>query len=425
MTQTTTSPPVPPAPVDIPTDVPSAPQSTSRSAASRIEALDLVRLVAIVGMMTTHLLVPLAQGAGGAAWQQALARAGEVLTEGPSATLFAVIGGCSLVLSTRGRLRAGDRRGAVLSGVTRGALVLAIGLLLGYVPTSVIVVLVPFGLGMMLTAPLLLCSDRVLIAIAAVLALVGGPANAALRMHLQVVQDIGNVTPLNLAHPVILVRGLALTGMYPLVTWLPYMLLGVLLMRSMLRAIDAGTARRWSARTLALGAGAALVAYIVSALAKAWARHAGVDPLLISLTGFGGPVKADPWVLLAANPHTGTLTDMVATAGLAVALIGMVTLLLPPQQHLTSVPGRTLRAAGAAPLTVYTGHVLLTGIALILALITSGGLPTAMPWYVGGPWILLAHLLLLAGFGLMLARRGTRGPLEAFVSRTVRRVTEH
>jgi hypothetical protein len=382
---------------------------------SRIEALDLVRFLAIIGMMVTHLLVPLAMADGVAAWERVAARTAEVVFEGSSSTLFAVVGGCSLVLATRSRMAAGDRRGAVLSGVIRGALVTIIGLLVGFVPSSVI------GLGMMLTAPLLLCKDRVLVAIVALSTLVGAPVNNAVRSSSEIVQEIGNVTPLNLLEPVALVRGLALTGMYPLVTWLPYLLVGVLLMRSLLRAMGSGTVRRWSLRALTFGAGASVLAHAVSALAKAWARDVGVEPILVSLTGFGAPLNGDPWALLAGNPHTGTVTDMLATGGLAVALIGLLTLLLPPNRHLTSTPMRALRSAGAAPLTVYTVHVILTGVTTVLFLVLTGGEVSSIPWYAASVGILAIHLVLLVALGALLAHRGTRGPLEALLGRAVSR----
>jgi hypothetical protein len=388
----------------------------------RLEALDLARLLAIVGMMTAHLLVPLAAAPGGSGWQTSAARIASVLTEGTSAALFAVIGGCSLVLASRKRLAAGDRAGAVRSGVTRGALVAAIGLLLGFVPTWVVVVLVPFGLGMMIMAPLLLCSSRILLALAAVLTAGGGWANASVRSHLEVVQEIGNVTPMNVLEPLTLLRGLALTGMYPLVTWLPYLLLGAVLMRSLLRAIDAGGVRRWSWTALAAGGGAAVLAYAVSSATKAWALGQGFDQELLDLHGFGGPLRPDLWMEVLATPHTGTVADMVATAGVSVAVIGLLTLVVPPARRLRGAVPRALRSAGAAPLTVYTIHVLLTGAAMLAAVLLAG--PDAFdsaPWFIAGVGVLLIHLAILLGVGGLLAARGARGPLEALVSRTAGR----
>ncbi|WP_165831677.1 heparan-alpha-glucosaminide N-acetyltransferase domain-containing protein [Brachybacterium endophyticum] len=389
---------------------------------ARIESLDLARLLAILGMMASHLLVPVTMSRGGPAWQMLSARIASVLAEGTSATLFAVIGGCSMVLASRQRLAQGDRVGAVRSAVTRGALVVVIGLALGFVPTWVTVVLVPFGVGMMLTAPLLLCSSRILLAVAALLTAVGGWLNATVRSRLDVVQEIGNVTPLDVAQPFTLLRGLALTGMYPLITWLPFLLLGVVLMRSLLGAITEGRTRRWATIASCIGAGVAALAYGASAVTRSWALGQGVDRMLLDLHGFGAPVRRDPWVQLLASPHTGSIADMVATAGVAVAVIGLLTLMVPPTRQLTRTLPRALRSAGAAPLSIYTLHVLLTGVAMMLALVLAG--PDAFeaaPWYVAGIGILAIHLVIVLGVGALLSARGSRGPLEALVSGIARR----
>src|SRR5699024_7547151 len=79
-----------------------ADQAGARSAlTSRIEALDLVRLPAIVGMMATHLPVPRSMTPEAAGPESAAARIAGVLAEGAASTLFAVVGGCSLVLAAR------------------------------------------------------------------------------------------------------------------------------------------------------------------------------------------------------------------------------------------------------------------------------------------------------------------------------------
>src|SRR5690625_7220426 len=72
-------------------------------------------------MMATHLLVPLSMTPEAAGPESAAARIAGVLAEGTSSTLFAVVGGCSLVLAARTRLLAGDRRRAVRAGGPRGA----------------------------------------------------------------------------------------------------------------------------------------------------------------------------------------------------------------------------------------------------------------------------------------------------------------
>ena len=368
-------------------------------ASDRIEALDLVRLLALIGMMTAHLLAPLALMPDAGGIQGPLARAAHVLTEGPSSTLFAVIGGCSLVLATRRRLERGDRRGAVASVMVRGACVTLIGLLLELLPTSVMVVLVPFGLAMMITAPLLLVPTRLLVPLIAVLAVGGRP----LAQSVPGPVEFGTVTLLSLGEPLTVLRGIVLTGQYPLITWVPYLLLGVVLMRFLLRARQSGRARRAAVHVAASGAVAAVIGYVLPVVA-------------------GALGAATPGAWYRAAPHTGTLGDMLATGGVAVVLIAGAIGLLPPGRHLMGRPARILRSAGAAPLTLYVIHVALTSAALIAAVLLSGGDLTSMPWYVAGLGILAVHLTLTVGLGAMLTARGGRGPLEALLARVGRRV---
>lgn len=374
-------------------------QPAHERAATRIEALDLVRLLAIVGMMTAHLLAPLALVPDADGIQALLAQVAHVLTEGTSSTLFAVIGGCSLVLATRRRLEIGDRRGAVVSVLVRGACVVAIGLLLELLPSSVMVVLVPFGLAMMLTAPLLLVPSRALVAPLVLLAAAGHP----LAQSVPGPVEFGTVTLLSLDDPIGVLRGIILTGQYPLITWVPYLVLGMMLMRRLLHAQQTGQVRCSARRIAAIGVLAALLGHAL--------------PLVARMLGAS---TQGAWYMAA--PHTGTLGDMLATGGVAVALIASAIWLLPPGRHLVRRSARILRSAGAAPLSLYVLHVLLTSVGLIAAVVLSGGELTTMPWYVAGMGVLGVHLLLVVAVGAVLARRGSRGPLEALLARIGRRV---
>lgn len=378
----------------------SSPPGGARTATARIEALDLARLLAILGMMAVHLLAPLALDPASTGIQGHLARAADALAAGSASTLFAVIGGCSLVLATRRPLARGECGRAVASVLVRGACVTLLGLVLELAPTSVMVVLVPFGLSMMLTAPLLLVPSRVLVPLLGVLALGGAPLAAAVPGPV----EFGTVTLLSLDDPVGVLRGLVLTGQYPLITWVPYLLLGIVLMRGLLRAQQHGDPVRSSRQMLLAGA------------VTAAAGHA--LPLLAAALG-----HATPGAWYTAAPHTGTLGDMLATAGLSAAVLGALTWALPAGRQLQSRTARTLRAAGAAPLSIYVGHVLLTTAALLLAVVASGGELTSMPWYVAGVGVLGVHVVLTLALGAVLAARGGRGPLEALVARTVRRLT--
>ena len=384
--------------------------ATTPSPSARIVALDIARFVAIVGMIAVHLVVPATLIDAAPEFDRTAAALAARLAEGNASTLFAVLGGCSIVLASRSALSSGERGRAVLRVVVRGTIVAFFGMILGFVPTSVVVVLVPFGVAMMCAAPFLLLPSGALAGVAVVLALAGGTLNAAVRGSLGIVQDIGSVTPLDLADPVTLLRGLGLTGMYPVVTWLPYMLVGMLLARVLVSSPS--RARLWTIVTA--GAGAFAVAQSVStAVARPAAVAAGLPEEFLSLTGFGAPLRTDWWAQLLATPHTGTLTDMMSTAGVAVAVIGVLAILLPAGSTIPRVLA-PIRAAGAAPLTAYTLHVVLTGIATIPLLL--GTAIDELPWYYAGVGVFALHVVIVVALGALLARLRRRDPLEALVS---------
>lgn len=138
------------------------------------------------------------------------------------------------------------------------------------------------------------------------------------------------------------------------------------------------------------------------------------------LAGVLGATTPGAWYV--ASPHTGTLGDMLATGGVAVALNAVAIGLLPPDRHLVGRLARVLRCAGAAPLSLYVIHVALTSASLITAVLLSGGDLISMPWYVAGLGILAVHLMLTVGLGAGLAARGGRGSLEALLARIGRRL---
>src|SRR5699024_12406029 len=76
---------------------------------ARVEALDLVRLRAVLGMIATHLMVPLATVPTASGVERTMVEVTGTLAEGTTSTLFAVLGGASLVLAARGR----DRKSVV------------------------------------------------------------------------------------------------------------------------------------------------------------------------------------------------------------------------------------------------------------------------------------------------------------------------
>jgi uncharacterized membrane protein YeiB len=144
--------------------------------------------------------------------------------------------------------------------------------------------------------------------------------------------------------------------------------------------------------------GVRLVAEAVLELPVADARDA------ILMNGYGAAQGSEPGWQLVAGPHTGTPADMARTIGIGlvvIALLGLLAASLSPRALRVLEP---LRAAGAAPLTIYVVHVVLVStLALASPELSSG-------W---GAWA--AQLAVAIAIGAVLAVTRSRGPLERLV----------
>ena len=392
---------------------------------SRLVGIDLARFVAVVGMMAAHLMPPSGYP-GHVAW---VSRA----VDGNASTLFAVLGGVSVVLASRSALARGEVAAARWATATRGVLVVLLGATLALGPANVVVVLVYFGVTLVCAVPFLRVRPGWLLGWAASLAVVGPVVNVAVRASLDVESEGGGLSWAELADPVVPLRAVVLTGTYPVVTWLVYLLVGMALAKVLLAAREAGTDRRLLARVLAGGAALLAASLVLSpvvyevagraAALEAYPTLTGAQvDLLAAESGWGAPLDPGWWAFFLQAPHTGAPLDVLRGVGVALVVISAMLLLAG------SLPGWALRvvepvrAAGAAPLTVYTLHVLgvgVTGIA-IEALVQAGGF-TEVPWWYLGPWILAVHVTGALAVGVVLAVLGTRGPLETVVSTASRR----
>ncbi|WP_425844352.1 heparan-alpha-glucosaminide N-acetyltransferase domain-containing protein [Agrococcus sp. TSP3-2-1] len=365
-------------------------------AGTRLVGIDLARLAAVAGMMAAHTVL----------WEEP-APSVVALVDGPPSTLFAVLGGVSVVLAARQRLAAGDRRGAIRSTLARGAVVAVLGVLVAPLATSVFVVLVPFGVSIALAGLLLTLPSWAIAALAAALWAAGGSLAAIARESLpaELVEPEGPGDAL-LAGALDVV----LTGVYPVVTWLAYLLVGMLLARALLEARARGHERRALATVGAVGA--ALIAAAVAAselgvrLVAETVLELPVEALRdsILMNGYGAAQGAEPAWQLVAAPHTGTPADMARTVGIglvAIALLGLLAASLPPAALRVLEP---LRAAGAAPLTIYVVHVVL------LSTLALAEPELSLGW---GAWA--AQLGIAIAIGAILAVTRSRGPLERLV----------
>ena len=367
----------------------------SVSLPNRIIALDLARLLAIVGMMAQHLLYGQPPGVV------------EVVTTGFPSTLFAVLGGISTVVSTRKYRDAGRPRAAMFSVVARGATVAVLGVLLIAAPRFVIVVLLYYGIALMITALFLRARSSIVVSSAVVLAL-GVPQLSAWVAHSD--QTAGPVVGIG--------SYIFLIGPYPVATWVTYMLIGVLVGRTL-----TAKTRPQGARILTLvGAVMFFAGIVADELSRpaviASLRASGMSRSSAELTASsartGSPIDSGWIAVLNGVPHSGTTADVLKTAG--AALIVIAVMLFLTLRFTTTTPAflRPLVAAGAAPLTIYTLHVLVTTIASIV----SGDKFLSDPaWWELGPYALGLHIAGALAVGIVLLAWRRKGPLETLVSK--------
>lgn len=384
--------------------------------------IDFARFLAIVGMFCAHLLPP-AGMPGHIPWLS-------TVVDGNASTLFAVVGGISVVLATRSYLERGYVAAARWAMAVRGLLVILIGATLALAPGSIVVVLVYFGVAMLCSIPFLRMSAKGLLVSAGVLAVVGPILNVNLRRMLDVIGEGGGVSWPQWGEPLVALRAVFVTGTYPVITWIVYVLVGMAVAKVLISARRNSSEPRFIAWTA--GAGALLAVFAVSASSLVYGlfgraamiatmppeASAAIDSLIGS-PGFGAPLSPEWWALTLQTPHTGTTLDILRGVGIALFVIASMLFLA---RVLPSAALRVLepiRAAGAAPLTVYTVHVLAAAVATFV-LASSGQIdaPAEIPWWYLGPAILGIHILGAVVIGAILAALKRRGPLEAFVSST-------
>jgi len=404
-----------------------------RPGPTRIVGLDLARFLALAGMMATHVWLY-------ADLPASATNGGSALFEGRASALFAVLAGAGAVLATRAPLRRGRRASARWTLVGRGVALVALGLTVTLLPNPILVILAYYGVMFWLLALVLTWPTWALVLTGSVVAVV----TPVLAYLLGLVADIpgaegGNLSWLSFGEPLVVLRSLLLTGSYPALIWLAYGIAGMLVGRALVAARDAGALQAVGIRIGAIGAAVWLGGVALAGLAQnvfggvhALALDLGVDDAMaqavLDHSGAGRPLPGSSYSLLAAGPHHGTSLDLLVTIGFAVTAIGVlvyVGTLLPPLARRILTP---VTAAGAAPLTVYTAHVLVVGTVTLLML----GKPFSEltyreyvaiddPWFLSSAGFLIANIVVALLIGTLLATLGRRGPLETFVTATGRR----
>lgn len=309
-------------------------------------------------------------------------------TSGRSSALFAVLAGVSLALMTGGPdpVRGPERAQGAVRLVVRALLIAGVGLWLGGLDSGLAVILAYYGVLFLLGVPFLALGSRALLGLAAAWALAAPVLSHLVRPALP---ERGYASPsfeqLGQA-PGRLLAELFLTGYYPAVVWLAYLLLGIGIGRLALRD-------RWTQGWLTYAG--VMVAVAAQLLAEQLPPEENAQD-------YHGTTPTDGWrVLLVADPHSGTTLDLLTTGGSAAAVIGGCLLLLgrvpTPWERVLAVGF----GAGAMSLTLYSLHVLLRT-------------PDRWPGD-HGPDAFARHVAVVLVVGGVFALLRLRGPLEAGV----------
>lgn len=402
---------------------PSAPTTTGTS---RLAGVDAARGLALLGMFTVHVIPNTDELTGEATLT------GELLA-GRSAALFAVLAGVGLALMTSGSARGGrsekrltwDRKIIAV----RAAVIIAIGLALPMLDSAVAIILVHYGCLFLLALPFLRLGARALagltagwVAVAPVLywwwqnsLRPGEPGSPTMDSP----ERLWNSPQFfDLTDPATLGMDLAVTGYYPLVLWPAYLFAGMTIGRLNLRRFATAAWLLFSGAIVAIG---------TWVLGQEVLQRSEIEERIVGVSGWQPPfvqgellagthelplVGEHLWFLLA-TPHEGSPVDLLHTLGCAAAVIGFCLIITKPLPVLFA----PLTGAGAMPLSLYVGHL------VVLSMWRGDGSDGTPLWPVPEDFralepdlvvFLLVGGALLLGLVKVILRR--RGPLEAGIT---------
>ncbi|MDJ0334840.1 heparan-alpha-glucosaminide N-acetyltransferase domain-containing protein [Salinibacterium sp. G-O1] len=287
------------------------------TSATRIVGIDIARGLAVLGMFGAHVGV-----IGAFDWLQPDTWSGVV--SGRSSILFATLAGVSIAIMTGRRVVAtgADLSGARFRIAVRAMLVFVIGMLLVALDTNVAVILPVYAVLFILSLPFLRMPP---------LALFGTSLAAAIAVPV-VLSVVGPALddPPNMW--IALISYLFLTGSYPALIWIVFVLTGLGIGRLDL------TAPTVQSRLLVVGTSLAALGY-------------GAGELAVSALGSSA--------LITTEPHSGSPFEVVGSLGFAIAVLGLC-LLVSRVIHRPLFP---LAAVGSMALSAYSLQIV--AIALI------------------------------------------------------------
>jgi uncharacterized membrane protein YeiB len=301
------------------------------------------------------------------------------VVNGRSSILFATLAGVSIaIISGRTRPVSGtDLRAARIRVLVRAILVFALGIFLVSLDTRIAIILPVYAVLFVAALPVLRWRSRSLFVAAAIVAVVG-PIAAVLATIMLPAGDP--------------VHDLLLTGHYPAVIWIAFVLAGLGVGRLELAE------RRVQLWLLGVGLALAVVGYGLGTLAnRAVLASVPMPPLDIRM-------------LATTEPHSGSPFEVVGSGGFAVVVLALCLLAAPHARRLLY----PLAAVGSMALSAYTAHVV-----IVFVIGDSAFTQTDNGLYLA---FVLGALVLCSVWTAVLGR----GPLErllSWASRTAARPT--
>ncbi|WP_438297407.1 heparan-alpha-glucosaminide N-acetyltransferase domain-containing protein [Streptomyces sp. HUAS TT7] len=375
---------------------------------NRLQALDAARGLAVLGMFAVH-VGPRPEPSG----------AGYLLiaADGRAPAVFTLIAGFSLALA-RGGTRPRPGQPPLRATLIRCAVLALLGLTLAWLHTGILVILAFYAVYFLAAEPFTRLGAKVLIAVASCSVVLGPVLSYTLgplfghrlggRGATPAIRDLAGWTGLAEA-----VEALLLSGAYPLLTYFPYLLVGMALGRiaDLRRPGPARLLVGWGAAGAVAGYGLSWLAVTgpgngYGALLRAVADHhpaalAADDPVRAVLGQQYGAIPSTSWHwLLVADPYSQTPLETLGNAGVGAALIGLA--VGAARSRLLAGPMRPLAAVGAMALSVYVAH----------ALALAGFAHRASGWQVLAAFCAAALLGCLLWQRLWRGTEVRRGPLE-------------
>jgi uncharacterized membrane protein len=362
-------------------------------ASARLIGVDVARGLALLGMIAVHIFDTLHGNNTPSKTHQVMA--------GHALATFVFLAGVSLTFITK-RSRTGSLLPDAAALTTRALIITLIGLTLNSALDPDIDVILPYyGLMFLLAIPLLRRSSPVLIAISIGLVLL-----APLVVLASFTTDLPDDEPTlaALIHPVELFSPLLVTGSYPIVAYMAFICVGMVIGR--LDLSNRLLAVRLTVGGAVLAAGSWLLSTLILFQLGGLQHLRTAAPPKVSPQEAQNIILWEPdtvsswWWLVERAPYTTTPFRMVHDLGVAMAWLGLS--LLITRSRLASRALSPLAAAGAMTLTLYTGHVVVLEASSFLE-----DNPIQL-------FLVLAYVAL--SFAALWRQGGRRGPMEAAVT---------